>query len=185
MLDFEGLFPVLILFVAVVVSVAIVAGLKQQEKRSRGMATKREPKTLKLKLNKEYISKKELVFLNAVHKALPAEFIAFPKVALENLFSPTGDKISYNLISGKIADVCIFTKDSMEPILVIDLVETEISAPTFNQMNAIAKKALSIAKIPVLELEAKETYDLVKLRKDLITAMPDKIVTILKQNLTK
>lgn len=183
--DFSQLLPVLILFGALIVSVAIVAGLKQSEKRNRGMATKREPKTLKLKLNKEYISKKEMVFLNAVHKALPAEFIAFPKIALENLFSPSGDKVSYNLISGKLADVCIFAKETMEPILVVDLVESEASVADLHQMNAVARKALQIAKINILELEAEDSYDLVKLRKQLLSAMPDKIITILKDNLLK
>lgn len=177
--------PLLIFGLGLLVAVAIVFGLKQSDKNARKMLSKREPKSLSLKINKQFITKKELVFLNAIHKCLPAEFIAFPKVPLAALFLPTSDKVSYNLISNKIADVCVFNKETMEPILVVDLVESEISSSAFSEMNAIAKKALKTVKIPLLEIKVEDNYDLIALRKSLITAMPDSIVTMLKQNLAK
>ena len=174
-----------VLLAAILIFFGIIVGLKRSEKRTIKMATKKEPKTMNLKLKNEYITKKELAFLNAIHKALPSDFIAFPKVGLANLLAPSGDKISYNLVSDKVVDVCVFTKETMEPILVIDLIEYEVTAIAFNKMNEVAKKAIKIVKLPIIEIEVKDSYDINKLRRDLLTAMPDKIVTMLKNNLMK
>lgn len=178
------LMPLIILAIGVVVSLCIIIGIKSTEKKyTKKGSTKREPKNYNIKLNKEYITKKELAFLNAVHKSLPAEFIAFPKVPLSNLLVPTADKVTYNMVADKIADICVFTKDTMEPILAIDLIENEVSDLIFYKMDELAKKALKHVKVPVLEVKVQENYDLFELRKQLITAMPDKIVTMLKNNI--
>ena len=181
----DSLVVLAIVLGSILIFVGIIVGLKRAEKRTIKMATKREPKTINLKINNQYITKKELAFLNAVHKALPNDFIAFPKVALANLVMPTSDKVTYNLVADKMVDICIFTKDTMEPLLVVDLIEQEVSNITFNKMNDIAKRAVKTVKLPIIEINVRDNYDIPKLRRDLLSAMPDKIVTMLKNSLIK
>jgi hypothetical protein len=181
----ESIIIISIFVLTVLVSIGIVAALKHSEKRHQNMLTKREPREMNVKLNKEYISKKELNFLNSLYKALPAEFIAFPKVSLANLLVPGNDKVAYHLVEHLFVDVCIFVKDTMEPMMVVDLVENEASTLTFKEMLPIIRKTLSAVKIPVLSVKIQPTYDILKLRKDLISQMPDQVIVLLKQNLSK
>ncbi len=185
MFDISQFLPIIIFVVGLFLSVAIVVGIKVSAKKAVKKTVKHEPNALNLKLNKEYISKKEMSFLNAVHKALPNEFIAFPKVPLMNLILPTSDKVSYNLVYDKVIDVCVFSRDSFEPILAIDLLELEVTSFSFNKLDETSKKALKSLKVPLLEVQVAENYDVNKLRKDLINTMPDKIVAMLKQNINK
>lgn len=173
---------ILILCMALIVGVSIVIGLKTHYKKERKMVTKRQPKSLSFKPAKQYLSHKEWKFLNSLFKALPNEFVAFPKVKLTNLVTSGKDKHEKDMIKDFQVDVCVFLREGLEPILAIDLVEDEASNITFKNLHPLIKQVLKTVKIPLLEVPVQDNYDLVALRKNVITNMPDKIVAVLKQN---
>ena len=174
-----------IFVVTILSAIGIIVALKHSEKKGHIMINKREPKNISLKINPEYITKKELAFLKALHKALPSDFIAFPKVSLAFLLMPDKERISYNLVSGLFVDICVFVRDTMEPVLVIDLLEQEPSTLSFKEMEKLAKKALQTVNLSVIDIKVQGEYDIIELRKQILNKLPDKVILMLKENLNK
>ena len=127
-----------------------------------------------------FIGKAETQFLKNIYKILPAEFVAFPMVGVDCLVSPKGDKVLYNTILSQYVDVCIFLKDSMQPVLAIDLFEPSPIEQQMKQLHPNVKKALSTVGIPLMTYQLSEGYSIVELRSKIIDAMPPKIVAMLK-----
>lgn len=176
---------IIILSVAVIVAILIVVGLKNYYKKDRSFVSKNQPKHLSLSLNKQYLTPKEWTFLSALYKALPQEFVAFPRVKLSNIINSSNDRTAKDLINDHQVDVCVFLQETLEPILVIDLTEDVATNLTFKTTATIIKQSLKVVKLPLLEIPVKDSYDLVELRRKLINAMPDKVVAVLKSSLLK
>ncbi len=173
--------PIVILVMIFLVAGLIIYGLKHKYGKDRGMITKDEPKTINVELKKCYMQPNEVEFLKNLYKVLPAEFIAFPRVGVDNLVQPKNDKVLYNTILSQYVDVCVFLKSTMQPVLAIDLYEASPVAQQLKQLHPNVAKALKAVNIPMLSYQLSEEYSLVELRTKVIDAMPGKMIAMLKE----
>ena len=74
--------PIGILVICIITGLIICAKLKLDEKKKIKEANKPKPapKKATLTMVQQYCTEKEMKILESLHQALPADFIAFPKV---------------------------------------------------------------------------------------------------------
>lgn len=177
----DTIIPLVVIGVILIVAIVIVVFLKRIYGKDRGMVTKSEPKVVDVELKKTFMKQNEMTFLKNLYKILPAEFIAFPRVGVDNVVQPKGDKVLYNTILSQYLDVCVFLKKTMEPVLAIDLYEASPIEQQMKQLHPNVVKALATVKLPLLTYQLSEEYDLAELRTKVIDAMPTKMVAMLKE----
>lgn len=175
--------PLLIFFIIILFAIGILITLKTKFGKDKGMVTKNEPKVMNLIKTDEYISKNEVLFLKNLSKVLPDDFIAYPRVGVDNIVQPKGDKLAYNTILSQYVDVCIFLKNCMEPVLVVDIYEANTTDVHLKHLSPNVYKAMSTVNIPIVKIMIQEEYDLEKLRCSIIEAMPAKVVALIKENM--
>ena len=122
-------------------------------------------------------------FLESLHKALPREFIAFPYVGVDNIVIPKNGKNMYNKILTKYIDVCVFLRRNMQPVLAIDLFNSNPITQALKKMDTDVYDALKCVGIPVIEIKLVENYDLNILRKNIIDSLPDKVFALIKDKI--
>lgn len=134
-----------------------------------------------VKLNKDYCSESEMRFLEYLHRAMPKQLIAFPRVGVDQLVSPNKDKNAYNAIMSKYVDVVVFTRKDMTPVLVIDLVQqNSAQSMQYAELDTNVQKVLKAVKLNILKINIEQTYDLEKLKDQIVNALPDKVVALLR-----
>lgn len=137
-----------------------------------------------VKLNKDYCTEAEMKFLENLHRAMPKDFIAFPRVGVDQLVSPNKDKNAYNAIMSKYLDVVVFTRKDMTPVLVIDLVQkSSVQSMQLDELDSNVLKVLKAVKLNVVKIFVEPTYDLDKLKEQVLNNLPDKVVTNLKTDI--
>ncbi len=176
----EVLVPLIILIAAVIIAVIIIVSLKKTYGKDKGMVTKNEPKVVQVDLKAPYMIKEEIEFLKSINNVLPAEFVAFPRVGVDNLVKPKNDKVLYNTILSQYIDVCVFLKSNMEPILAVDLFSSNPATQAARELHPNVAKALKTVKIPMIKYQLAGQYDLVELRVKVFDAMPSKMIAMLK-----
>lgn len=172
--------PLIIIFFIFAIAALIIVVLKKQYGKDRGMITKSEPKSVSVEIQKRYLKPNEVIFLKNLDRVLPAEFVAYPKVGVDNLVKPKSDKILYNTILSQYIDVCVFLKSTMEPVLAIDLYENSPVEQQMKQLHPNVIKAMQAVKIPIIKYLLAEEYNLIDLRTKVIDAMPAKMIAMLK-----
>lgn len=155
----EIIIAVSIVLVALIIGIVIIVSLRKKYDISKDYLNKQEPKEFNLEIKKPYLKFEELKFLETLNKVLPAECVAFPKVGVDAILNPKGDKIGYNTIVGKYVDVCIFLIKTMEPVLVIDLVEENTLKQGLKLIDANVIKALNSVKIPIIKYAMSDKID--------------------------
>lgn len=181
--SFDLVVALLIFVGVIIISIVISISLKKKFGDDRAMVTKNEPKSVNVELKKPYLENEEMVFLKNLYKILPAEFIAFPRVGVDNLVKPKNDKILYNTILSQYIDVAVFFKSTMEPVLVIDLYSPSPVKQSLKQLSPNVKKALQAVKIPIIEYELNDDCDLLKLKTKVIDALPQKMIAMLTEKI--
>lgn len=181
----ESVIVLSILFGGILITVLIAVGINNLEKRSYKKSTRRDPNKINLKLREEYIDKREFAFLNLLFQTLPEEFVAFPNVGLANIVAPNGDKVAYNRVYSEFVDVCIFQKDTMRPLLAIDLYKVESVHAAFRKMSDFAIRSLKSVGIKVLVVDISKIKTVSELRREIIAHMPDSVISDFRQKLTK
>ncbi len=137
-----------------------------------------------VKLNKDYCTEAEMKFLENLHRAMPKDFIAFPRVGVDQLVSPNKDKNAYNAIMSKYLDVVVFTRKDMTPVLVIDLVQkSSVQSMQLDELDPNVLKVLKAVKLNVVKIFVEPTYDLDKLKEQVLNNLPDKVITNLKTDI--
>lgn len=137
-----------------------------------------------VKLNKDYCTEAEMKFLENLHRAMPKDFIAFPRVGVDQLVLPNKDKNAYNAIMSKYLDVVVFTRKDMTPVLVIDLVQkSSVQSMQLDELDSNVLKVLKAVKINVVKIFIEPTYDLDKLKEQVLNNLPDKVITNLKTDI--
>lgn len=136
--------------------------------------------SLEVELKKEFASNEEMKLLEYIHKALPKDFIAFPRVGVDQIVSPKKNLVAYNSILTKYIDICVFLRKTMEPLLVIDILWDNEAKQQFRDMDMNVQDVLNAIKLKVVKIKIEPAYDIPALRKTLLTAMPDKIIAMLK-----
>lgn len=137
---------------------------------------------LEVELKKEYTSNEEMRLLEYIHKALPKDFIAFPRVGVDQIVSPTKNKVAYNSIMSKYVDICVFLRKTMEPMLVIDIMWDNQAKQQFSEMDTNVIDVLNTVKLKVVKIKIEPAYDIPTLKKALLTALPDKVIAMLKND---
>ncbi len=173
--------PIILIILIIASAVIIVYFLKRKFGEDRGMITKDIPKQVFVELKKCYLKPEEVAFLKSLSKVLPAEFVAYPKVGVDNLVQPKNDKVLYNTILSQYIDVCVFLRTTMEPVLAIDLFSPSPVEQQMKKLHPNVIKAMQTVKIPLIQYQVAEEYNLIELRTKVIEAMPSKVVAMLKE----
>ena len=169
-----------IILVALIIGLIITVSLRKKYSISNEILNKQQPKEYNLEIKKPYLRFEELKFLETLNKVLPAECVAFPKVGVDAMVNPKGDKVGYNTIVGKYVDVCVFLIKTMEPLLVIDLVEDNTLKQGLKIMDNNVIKALNSVKIPIIKYAMSEKIDKEDLKTRVLKSLKnDALVSII------
>ena len=106
----------------------------------------------------KFLIEEEIFFQEFLSSHLPKELVAFPRVPLGSILTPIGDKTQYNAICDKVVDYCIFLRDGMTPVLVIDLIYNGYSERLIPPLDKSVLDALKIVRLPVMSVEVKDFY---------------------------
>lgn len=174
--------PILILAVGFTIAIVVYIALKKRGLPDKNIALKVGKSKPEVGLNKCYITAEEMKILEYVHKALPKDFIAFPRVGVNQIVSPTKNLVAYNSILSKYLDICVFYRKTMEPLLVIDLQWDNEIKQQFKVMDNNVVAVLNAVKLKVVPIKVEPAYDIAELRKKLLSALPDKMIAMLKKD---
>lgn len=174
--------PILILAVGLTIAIVVYMALKKRGLPDKNIALKVGKGKPEVELNKCYITAEEMKILEYVHKALPKDFIAFPRVGVNQIVSPTKNLVAYNSILSKYLDICVFYRKTMEPLLVIDLQWDNEIKQQFKVMDNNVVAVLNAVKLKVVPIKVEPAYDIAELRKKLLSALPDKMIAMLKKD---
>lgn len=174
----ETIIAVGIVLVALIIGVSIIVILRRKYSNNNvnEVAT---PKEFNLEIKKPYLTMAELKFLETLNKVLPFECVAFPKVGVDSLVAPKGDKLGYNAISGNYVDICVFLIQTMEPLLVIELVEENTIKQGLKVMNANTIKALNAVKIPIIKYAMSDKIDKEDLKTKVLKSLKNDVLVSL------
>lgn len=178
----EVIMPLIFLVIGLVSCFFIYRAVKKKFNKPVDAALQRNT-TPQVKLKESYCTEKEMIFLNALHKALPRECISFPNVGVSKLIEPKGNLVDYKSVMDKYVDICIFLRKGMKPILVIDLFE---ASPVAQQLKKFDENVLSIlkeVKIPVLHKQIEAEYNIEELKIQILKAMNSTTVVYLKDKI--
>lgn len=176
--------PISIILLAIVISVFLYRLLQKKFNKPLDTTIKQN-ETPQIKLKERYCTEEEMKFLEALHKALPRDFIAFPNVGVSKLIEPKGNLNDYKSIQDKYVDICVFLRKEMKPILVIDLYQPSPTAQQLKKFDDNISNVLKVSKIPVLHQQIQKTYNLNTLLSDTLNSIDGKIVTQLKNNIIR
>jgi hypothetical protein len=175
----ELIAALVIILIGIVVAIITYVLLK---KHNFGEKNKKAKGKLEVELNKEYVSEPEMKLLECVHRALPKDFIAFPRVGVDKIVSPTKNLVAYNSIMSKYVDICVFLRKTMEPVLAIDIMWDNTAKQQFAEMDTNVIDVLKAVKLKVVKIKIEPAYDLSALKKTLLLALPDKVIAMLKND---
>lgn len=178
----EIILPIAIFILGIIASVFIYKAVRKKFNKPIDITLQRNA-TPQVKLKECYCSEKEMIFLNALHKALPRECISFPNVGVSKLIEPKGNLIDYKLVMDKYIDICVFLRNGMKPILVIDLYEPSPASQQLKKFDDNVLAVLKEVKIPVLHKQIQNEYNIEQLKIEVLNAMNGTIVTYLKDKI--
>ena len=178
----EIVLPILILAVGIALSIILYKHL--QKKFSHPVTPSyQKNSTPQVKLKENYCTEQEMVFLNALHKALPRDCISFPNVGVSKLIEPKGNLVDYKSVIDKYVDVCVFLRKGMKPILVIDLFEPSPVAQQLKKFDDNVLAVLNEVKIPVMHKQIQNEYNIEELKIEVLQKMNNSTVASLKDKI--
>ena len=175
----EIVVTIAILVVGFLIAVFTYIGLK---KRNYGKNNKKNKSKLEVELKKEYVSAEEMKLVEYIHKALPKDFIAFPRVGVDQIVSPSKNMVAFNSILSKYVDIVIFLRKTMEPVMIVDIVWDNEAKQQFHEMDHNVVDVLSAVKLKTVKIKIEPAYDVNELRTMLLNALPDKLIAMLKKD---
>ena len=173
--------PIIVLIGAIVLAIYLYKILQKKYNKPLDTTIKQNS-TPMVKLKTPYCSEEEMKFLDALHKALPRDFIAFPNVGVSKLIEPKGNLNDYKTIMDKYVDICVFLRKEMKPVLVIDLYSPSPTAQQMKVFDDNINNVLKVAKIPVLHKQIQKVYNPNELLVEVLKQLDATIVTCLKNN---
>lgn len=160
------------LFIAVVIGLAIYYKTRPEQIQKENPFAKGE---VLLKIKGAFMDKQETYYFDFMQRHLDADKLIVPKIGIDNLLAPIGNKKQYEAISSKYVDFIIFDKKTMLPLVAIDLVEEKMSSK-LTYFDKDVSEALKMVKIPIYTQYVEDfyTYD------DLMGKMQAQIPTLKK-----
>jgi len=174
--------PIIILILAIVLSIFLYKRLQKKFNKPLDLTPKQNEKPL-VNIKSNYCTEDEMKFLEAIHKALPRDCIAFPHVAVTKLIEPKGNMLDFKSVEGKFVDICVFLRKDMKPILVIDLFHPSPIAQQLKKFDDYTNNILKTIKIPVLHKQIQKGYNTEELLIEILNILDGKIVTYLKNKM--
>ena len=113
----------------------------------------------KYKINQSYMIRKELLFWKYLNTILPREYIAVPKVAVNDLLEVEGDKSTYDRIASKTIDFVIFIEKTMYPALVIDIYDKTYNDLKLQEQDPYITEVLTKMKLNFVEILVSSDFD--------------------------
>ena len=175
----DTILPIGIIIVALISGIILARVLKKKFDKPLEPIIKTSS-TPNVKLKETYCTEEEMIFLEALHKSLPRDCIAFPHVGVSKLLEPKGNLNDYKLVQDKFVDVCVFMRKDMKPILVIDLFQSSPIAQQLKKFDTNVSNVLKVVKIPVLHKEIKETYNTEELLLEVLNQLDGTTIALLK-----
>lgn len=176
--------PIIILVLGIVIAIVVNKLVHKKFDKPINASLQRNT-TPQVKLKDSFCTEKEMVFLSALHKALPRDCISFPQVGVSRLIEPKGNLVDYKLVMEKYVDVCVFLRKGMVPILVIDLYEPSPAAQQLKKFDDNVLAVLKEVKIPVLHKQIEPEYNIEDLKIQVLQAMNNTTVAYLKDKTIK
>ena len=180
----EIVLPIIIFVLGIIGTIFLYKAVQKKFSKPLPQALQRNS-TPQVKLKENYCTEKEMVFLTALHKALPRECISFPNVGVSKLIEPKGNLVDYKLVMDKFVDVCVFLRKGMKPILVIDLYEPSPVAQQLKKFDDNVLAVLKEVKIPVLHKQIEQEYNVEELKIQVLQAMNNTTVAYLKDKIIR
>lgn len=173
--------PLIILAGAVAIALVLYFSIKR---KIAGYNSKQLSPNSKIEvnINGAYITEKEMKFLEYLHRAMPKELIAFPKVGVDQVVKPKKDRVAFNSVMGKYVDVCVFLRKTMEPVMVIDLISDNPTVQQYEEMDSNVIAVLKAVKLSVLRIKLEDSYDIETLKTNILNLLPAKVVSLFKDN---
>ena len=172
-----------IILIVVILALAFLIYFLTKKNFNKPVISIRTNTTPLVTLKERYCSEQEMQFLEAVHKALPREFIAFPNVGVSSLIKPKNNMGDYKSVMDKYLDVCIFLRKEMTPVLVIDLYDQSPAKQQLKKFDDNVTNVLKVIKVPVIHKQIQTKYDSNDLRLELLNAMNSTTVAYLKDKI--
>ncbi|MGN1227956.1 MAG: DUF2726 domain-containing protein, partial [Christensenellales bacterium] len=110
-----------------------------------------------IKIKGPFMDKQETYYFDFMQRHLEQDKLIVPKIGIDNLLAPIGNKKQYEAISSKYVDFIIFDKVTMLPIVAIDLVEEKMSSK-LTYFDKDVSSALKIVKIPIYTQYVEDFY---------------------------
>ena len=178
--------PVLVLFIGAAIAFAIfIIGKKKFKSNKEKTFRTVDEKDISVSPVGAYVDESVMKFLDYLHMALPQEFIAFPKVGVDQLVVPGKNRVAYNAIMSKYVDVVVFYRKTMEPVLIVDLIDTNAGVESAKLMDRDVAAVLKAIKLNIVEVRLEKAYNIETLRHQLIHKIPDKILAEINMNMKK
>ena len=141
--------------------------IKKQKKKKQTA----EVKNVSLTVITPFMERKEILFWKYLNMILPKGMVAVPKVGLNTLVMPDGDRNIFNLVSDKALDFVIFLEEDMSVKLVIDIYDNSFNDRGLSEQDPYLVDILSKLKIKVLQVLVANDFDKQKTRKDIYKAL--------------
>lgn len=156
------------LFIAVVIGVAIYIKTRPEQIQKENPFSKGE---VLLKIKGAFMDKQETYYFDFMQRHLDSDKLIVPKIGIDNLLAPIGNKKQYEAISSKYVDFIIFDKKTMLPLVAIDLVEEKMSSK-LTYFDKDVSEALKMVKIPIYTQYVEDFYAYDDLMGKMQTAIP-------------
>ena len=111
-----------------------------------------------LSLKDKFLLPEELEFQKFMQDHLPKSMVIFPKICLESITKPFGNRNQYNAISSKYLDFVIFQVSDMRPIIVVDLIHNASGNTNVAKYDNDVKSALKGIHLPVMKIIVQDFY---------------------------
>ena len=118
-----------------------------------------EVKNIQLTLIEPFMQRKELLFWKYLNTILPTGYIAVPKVGLNTLVLPDGNKTVFNQIADKCLDFVVFTEGNMQPKLIIDVYDKSYLDRSIVEQEPFLLDVLNKLGVQVIEILVAENFD--------------------------
>ncbi len=144
---------------------------KIKEKKVKHKKQETTVKNVHLVVQETFMVRKELLFWKYLNSILPRRFVAVPKVALNTLVVPDGDKTIFNLVADKSLDFVVFGEQSMHPVLVIDIYDKSFNDENLEEQDPFLVEILNKLNLKVLHILVANDFDREETKKIIFKAL--------------
>lgn len=107
----------------------------------------------------KYMYQIELKILSVLNTVKPSAYVVLPKVPLRALLLPDKNKNTYNNLPDVLLDFVVFERQTMRPLLVIDVYDNSYHDEALEEQNPSLTKLLQSLSLPVFGVLVRPNMD--------------------------